>query len=378
MSTWSVWYELPRQPGEKRKQKVQSGFPTRKDAFAWFTKKAEELRQGIAPANDRQTVDQYLRQWLEAVADSVTASSLSAYRNHVESHIIPALGNIRLTELRANHIERGKAVWASQPDNRRKEGAATLSSRTVHHVFSTLRTALYRAKRQRLIALNPCELVDPPRVERKEMRALAAADAAQLLRACDGTLVGAAIATSLGTGLRRGELLALRWGDVNLKAGLVTVQRAIERVERRCRFKEPKTQRSRRTIPMPLFVVERLRGHRIAQAQWFLHNGLGRSTPETLVFERAGEPWAPNTFGTTFTRALRDAGVPHMRFHDLRHSFATMMLEAGVDLKTISNALGHSNISTTANLYAHVTPTMLQSAADRLDAAIAPEIRKSS
>jgi integrase len=377
MLTWSVCYELPREPGEPRKRKVQSGFRTRSNAVAWFTKKAEELRQGIAAADDRQTVEQYLQQWLESIADSVSGSALHAYRNHVEAHIIPAIGKIRVTELRPQHIEKAKARWATQSAGRRKK-KVFLSSRTVHHVFSTLRTALYRAKRQRLIAVNPCELVDPPRVEQREMRALDAENAAKLLAACDRSVIGAAIATSVGTGLRRGELLALRWGDVDLERGLLTVQRAIERVDRCSRFKDPKTKRSRRTISLPRFVVDRLRRHRAERAQWLWAKGLGRLSADTLVFERAGEPWVPNTFGTAFMRVLRSAGIPHLRLHDLRHTFASMALAAGVDLKTVSNALGHSTISTTADIYAHVSDSLMRHAADQIDRAITKEMRKSS
>lgn len=241
MATWSVCYDEPHQPGEPRKRVVKSGFRTRKEASDWFTKRAEEIRQGISTADDRQTIEQYLKQWLEATADSVSASALHAYRNHVEAHIIPALGTVRLTELRPKHIEKAKARWASEPAGRRKK-KVPLSSRTVHHVFSTLRTALKRALRQRAIAWNPCDGVEPPRVERKEMHALDAVAAAALVKACEQGSVGAAIVTSLGTGLRRGELLALRWGDVDLKADTLTVQRAIERADRQSRFKEPKTK----------------------------------------------------------------------------------------------------------------------------------------
>jgi len=369
-STWSVWYELPRRPGEPRRQKVQSGFETRKDAVAWFTKKAEELRQGIAPADDRQTLEQYLTQWLTSIEGTVSSSARHAYRNHVEAHIIPAIGKVRLTELRAAQIEVALSTWQTKAAGRRKK-KVQLSSRTVGHVFATLRTALKRAVRQRSIAWNPCDGVDPPRVERKEMRALDTVAAAALIRACERGTIGAAIVTSLGTGLRRGELLALRWSDVDLKAGLLTVQRAIERSDRQSRFKDPKTKRSRRTISLPRFVVERLRRHRLEQAQWFWANSLGRTNGETLVFERAGEPWVPNTFGTAFAHTLTDAGVPHVRLHDLRHTFASMALDAGVDLKTVSNALGHSTISTTADIYAHVTDSLMRDAADRIDRAIA-------
>jgi integrase len=160
-STWTVWYELPRRPGEPRKQKIKGGFTSRKDAVAWFTKKAEELRQGIASTDDRQTIEQYLTQWLVSIEGAISASALHAYRNHVEEHIIPAIGRVRLTELRALHIEEAVRTWQTKAAGRRKI-KVQLSSRTVGHVFATLRTALKRAVRQRSIAWNPCDGVDAP------------------------------------------------------------------------------------------------------------------------------------------------------------------------------------------------------------------------
>jgi integrase len=375
-STWSVQYDLPREPGSPRERKIKAGFRTRKEADAWFTKKAEELRQGIAPPDERMTVEQYLRQWLESISASVSASAFHAYSNHVEKHIIPALGKVRLTELRAQHIERAKVQWKSSDLKRRKEKVGKLSARTTHHIFCTLRAALNRAKRQRMIATNPCDLLDPPKVERKEMKYLGAEGGAALLHALEDSAIGAAITLSLGAGLRRGELLALRWGDIDLDAQRLTVQRSLEREGRITRFKEPKTQRSRRTISLPGFVVDRLRRHRVEQAQGFPANVAILQTPETLVFERNGKAWVPNTFTTAFMRALDDAGIPRLRLHDLRHSFASMAIEAGVDLKTISSALGHSAISTTADIYAHVTDSLMADAANRIDGAITSALRK--
>ncbi len=375
-STWVVAYDLPREPGEPRRQAFKSGFRTRRDAEAWFTQKAEELRQGIAPPDERMTVEQYLKQWLESISDSVSASALHAYRNHVELHIIPALGKVRLTELRAQHIERAKAQWRSSDLKRRKGKVGKLSARTTHHIFCTLRDALNRAKRQRMIAINPCDLVDPPKVERKEMKHLNAQDSVALLRALGDSDIGAAITVSLGAGVRRGELLALRWGDIDLDAGVLSVQNALERDGGITRLKPPKTESSRRTIILPRFVVDRLRRHRIEQTQRFPANVAILQTPETLVFERNGKSWVPNTFTTAFMRALREAGVKRVRLHDLRHSYASLLLESGVDLKTVSMALGHSSVATTANIYAHVTHSLKRDAADRLDNAITTAMQK--
>ena len=373
-STWTVWYDEPATGNGARQQRSKSGFRTRKEAEAWFNRKADELRRGIVAIDEKTTLREYLESWLAAIESSVTASSTRSYRMHIDLHIVPLIGGVKLRDLRPQHIEDAKVTWLTQKRKDGREG--TLSARTAHHIYETLNTALNKAKRQRLIQSNPCEFVDSPRFERREMRSLDAAAGAALMKVFESTDIGAAIVTDLGTGLRRGELLALRWGDIDLDQRLLTVRRSIERVGKSTGFKEPKTRRSRRTIALPAFVVDRLRRHRIEQKERFLALGLGHLTDETLVFERAGEPWVPNTFGATFSEILRESGLPHVRLHDLRHSYASMALEAGVDLKTVSNALGHSTISTTADIYAHVTPSLMRSAADRLDAVVGDAIRK--
>jgi len=382
-STWSVWYDEPRADGEPRQRKIKSGFETRRDAETWFKRKADELRQGVAPSDERQTVGAYLTEWLDALAgpgSKVRPAALHAYRNHVLRHIIPAIGSVRLSELNVGHVERAKLRWASTGHGRsKKAGDNRISPRTVRHIYGTLNAALNRAKRQRLIAVNPCELTDAPSVERKEMRALDVLGATALLRAFEGSPIDAAIVTAIGTGLRRGELLALQWRDVDLDAGTLTVNRAIEHVDGRTRFKEPKTKRSRRTISLPTFVVERLRRHRTEQKERFMADGCPdlAKAPDLLVFDRAGgEAWIPDSFGTVFWKILKDAGLPHVRLHDLRHSFASMALEAGVDLKTVSTALGHTTISTTADLYAHVTRSLMDEAAARIDGTLGNAIRR--
>ncbi|HZY97928.1 MAG TPA: site-specific integrase [Candidatus Cybelea sp.] len=221
------------------------------------------------------------------------------------------------------------------------------------------------------------------------MRSLDSAGAAAYIQAFSSdSEMGAAVVLAIGSGLRRGELLALRWADVDLEAATLRVNRALECVaivdpddpENRTpelRFKEPKTSGSRRSIPLPRFAVERLRQHRREQKDRFDALGTWR-TNDSLVFDRGGEPWNPNTFGTEFAKRARKMKLPPVRLHDLRHSYASLMLESGVDLKTVSQALGHSTIRITADTYAHVTPAMQQSAAERLDRIVrtAPKTRR--
>jgi integrase len=303
-----------------------------------------------------------------------------AYRGHVELHIIPALdprgvltaqelragaaskkGSRRVRDLKAHHVERALATWRSSGRNDHEEGR--LSPRSVAHVFRTLRTICRWGLRFR----------------RREMRALDAKGIVNLLLAARGTELETPIAVAVGTGLRRGELLGLRWSDIDLNIGRLTVRRSIEVVREEStdadghharyvrREKPPKTATSRRTISLAPSVEAVLRRQRAEQHERRIHCGLGRDQ-DCFVFDRLdGSPWEPPTFSSEFAKLVRHAKLPHVRFHDLRHTFASTSLQAGVDLKTISASLGHSTVSVTADLYAHVHETLRVEHAARIE-----------
>jgi integrase len=373
VTTWTVTYDEPVAEDEPRRQRRKSGFATRKDAEKWFDKKKAQLERGFTGIDEKATVESYLKHWFANT--SVGAGTLRMYESYARCFVYPALGKVRLCDLKPAHLEEAKRAWARR---RRKgaEKAPIVSSKSVRHAWAVLAVALNRAKKQQIIPFNPCEYVDAPRVERREMKALGAEAAGRYIQAfSNDAAIGAAIVLAIGSGLRRGELLALRWSDVDLDAATLRVNRSVERItvvdghDKRTpelRFKEPKTAGSRRSIPLPKFAIDRLRQHRREQKDRFETLGIWR-TNDSLVFDNAGEPWNPNTFGTEFARRARRMELPPVRLHDLRHSYASLMLESGVDLKTVSTALGHSSIRITADTYAHVTPAMQQSAAERLE-----------
>jgi integrase len=375
-ATWTVTYDELTTPNEPRRQRRKGGFATRKQAETWFNKKREQLERGFTGIDDKTTLKDYLAHWLSSV--EVGAGAHHQYEAYVRRFIVPTIGQIRLCDLKPTHLEVAKRTWAA---TRKKNGGGMIASRTVRHIWTTLSVALNRAKKLRVILFNPCEYVDAPRFERREMKSLDARTAEKYLRAFyDDPQIGAAVVLAIGSGLRRGELLALRWCDVNLDEGTIRVARSLERLRLpdpadsakkkiEVRFKEPKTQGSRRAISLPAFAVERLRQHRREQQARFEQLGIWR-TNDSLVFEREGEAWCPNTFGLWFSRRVESYKLRRVRLHDLRHSYASLMLESGVDLKTVSTALGHSTIRITADTYAHVTPAMQQSAAERLDRVI--------
>jgi integrase len=374
-ATWTVKYPaFDAGPGDYRSVR-ERGFATRDDATAWWLEQKKNGGRHVAKAEVVKeapiTVGEFLERWLKTIRNSIGSGALHQYESHAREHLIPSLGHLLLLDLERGPqvVEEAMAAW------KRKDGReGDLSPLFVKKVWSTLRTACNKAKKLRLITSNPCDFIDPPKVERKEMNALSPAQVGDYLAAFDGTDIGAAIAIALGSGCRRGELLGLRWRDVDLERGTLRVERSVERVAIRTakrvryetRFKEPKSRRSRRTIPLPPFAVERLRKHRVDQAQRLLTAGI-RPDGDTIVFDRDGLPWNPGPFGMLFTTIRDAAGLPKVRLHDLRHSYASLLLQSGADLKTVSTALGHSSVAITADTYVHISPVMLQSAADRLN-----------
>jgi integrase len=220
-----------------------------------------------------------------------------------------------------------------------------------------------------LIAVNPAEDVERPQVERREMQTLDNDQGAQLLAAAATTRLYVPIVLAVATGLRRGELLALRWQDIDLKMGVVQVVRSLEQTNEGLRFKAPKTNRSRRPVVLPASVIDVLRDHKTRQAEERLLLGQGKGE---LVFTRVdGRPIAPDTFTSWVARVAKRAGVAHiMPVHGLRHTHITKLLRANVHPKVASERAGHSSVGFTLDRYSHVIPSLQEDAALRIDAAL--------
>jgi integrase len=234
-----------------------------------------------------------------------------------------------------------------------------------------LRVALGYAERLGLVSRNAAKLAKPPRIARPEVQPFTAEEARRLLEAACGHRLEALFVTALGTGLREAELLGLRWQDVDLERGLLTVRVQLQRINGKLTLTEPKTERSRRTLQLPAMVREALRQHRVRQLEERLAAG-PLWEDSGLVFTTAhGAPLdARNVIRLYQERILPAAGLPRRPFHVLRHSAATFLLASGCDLRTVQQVLGHAQVSLTANLYAHVMPALLRDAADKLDAVL--------
>jgi len=268
--------------------------------------------------------------------------------------------------LRPHHIQ-GYISKALSEGRRLKTGG--LSHRTVHYHYQILSKALNDAIKMGLIAVNPCKGVSPPKTSHTDIPAIGPDDLSKLLNAIRESSYYLYYHTLLLTGLRRSELLALKWQDVDLELACIYVAHSLHRLDDGIIIiKEPKTSHSRRPVDLPLSLVTLLRQHRVDQEVRTLM--LGRSlTEDDFVFSHAdGSPLNPNTVTHTFAKVAARAGLPHIRLHDLRHIHATMLLKAGVHPRVVQERLGHSSIATTLDIYSHTVPGLQKAAAERLDA----------
>ena len=258
----------------------------------------------------------------------------------------------------------------------RKDGKGGLSAQTVLHFHRLIHRALGQAVRWQLLARNPAEAVEPPRPQRTEMRVLEDAQIALLLKSLEGSRLHAPVLLAVSTGLRRGELLGLRWSDVDLERACLTVRCSIEQTKNGIRFKTPKTERSRRAVALPSFTVDMLRAHKREQTEARLKLGPAYQNDDLILPREDGLPWPPDSFSTAFAAFIRRSRLPHVRFHDLRHSHATQLLKQGVHPKIVSERLGHSKVGITLDTYSHVLPSMQEDAARKIDAALRDALAK--
>jgi integrase len=312
--------------------------------------------------DERQTVEQFLSRWLaDKVKPSARPGTLRGYESKIRVHIIPALGMIALVKLTPQRL---------QSFFNAKLGAG-LSPRSVHHLRAILRAALTDAVKWGLASRNVADLVDPPRVPHDEVRPLSSAEAQALLTAVEGDRLEALYSVALALGLRQGEALGLRWEDVDLDAGSLSVKQSLQRIGGAFQFVEPKTARSRRTLPLPNVAAKALREHRTRQLTERLAAG-PMWEEHGLVFTRAnGRPLHGSNVTREFQRMLEQAGLRRLRFHDMRHACASLLIAQGVHPRVVMETLGHSQIGITMNLYSHVLPEAQRQAAAQMDAVLA-------
>jgi integrase len=311
-----------------------------------------DAARGIVVDDKNLTVSEYLDRFLEDVQrGSVRESTYSRDKYLVTNHVKPTLGRVKLKNLSAMHLQR---LYREKQD-------AGLSASTVQKAHHILHKALAQAVRWDLIARNPADAVKAPRPASGEMRPLSAEEVSMLLEAAQGDRLEALYVLAVTTGMRRGELLGLKWPDVDLEYGRLSIRRALIRAGNggRVALAETKTRGSRRTVNLTQRAVEALRSHLERQLAKIEAAG-DLYSDEGLVFTtEAGTPINPsNLRQRSFAPLLIKAGLPHIRFHDLRHTCATLLLSKGVHPKFVQELLGHASIAITLDTYSHVMPGM--------------------
>jgi integrase len=283
------------------------------------------------------TMAEYLEHWLAVdVERRLGRKTASRHRQLAQHQIIPQLGQIPLRKLTAVHIEAAEAELQHSGYVKGRKTGQGLAAQTVLHVHRTLSQALAHAVKTGVLFRNPAEQVRPPRPPRREIAILTKVEVAAVLRAAEGTWIYLPVLVGVTTGMRRGEILGLRWSDIDLGKGKLTVNQSLERVQGKSVFKSPKTPGSRRTITLPALTVEALKAHRTTQAAERLAMGLGK--PE-LIFGQAG-PQDPDSLTKAFDRLVEDAGVRRITFHGLRHTHISHQLMDGVHVKVVSERAG--------------------------------------
>lgn len=370
--SWAIVLDLGPDPVTgRRRQKWHTVQGTKRDAQRRLTELLKELQDGAYVEPSSETLGAYLARWLRDYAKpSLRQTTYESYESVARIHIVPAIGHLRLDRLKPTHLQQ---LYASRLAGGRADGReGGLSPRTVRYMHAIIREALKHAVKWGLLARNVADAVDPPRMARQELQAWSPADAQRFLAATQDDRLYPLYLMAITTGMRRGELLGLRWQDVDLDAGTLTIRHTLVHTNAGLVSQEPKTDRSRRSMPIPQAAVEALRRHRITQGQerWFAGDAYRQTD---LVFTNpAGGPIEPRNLSRQFAARIRRAGVPRIRLHDLRHTHATGLLARGVHPKIVAERLGHSQIRVTMDTYSHVLPTMQREAADQAEAAFVP------
>jgi integrase len=365
--SWTIIVDAGRDPATgKRKQRWCTIRGAKRDAERTLREMLTALEKGTYVQPNRLTLGEWLIQWQEGyVAMNTTPRTQESYRSIIHRHLIPALGTVQLHQLRPQHLLDYYAKSLAMGRVDRKGG---LSARSVLYHHRILSEALGHAVKMDLLSRNVAKLVTPPRPARAKLAVLAADDVTRLLEAMSDSPYYVFYSTLLYTGLRRGELLALKWRNVDLDLACLRVEETGYKLGKgEYVIKEAKTPHSRRSVALSPSLALLLRRHRSDQEELLASLG-ARLSEEAFVFARPdGKPLDPSHVTRTFAKLVRQAGLPHIRLHDLRHTHATLMLAAGIHPKIVSERLGHASIGITLDTYSHVLPGLQEAAAERFD-----------
>ncbi|MGF6433584.1 tyrosine-type recombinase/integrase [Bradyrhizobium elkanii] len=364
---WAIILEQRDPSTGKRKRKWHSFKGTKRQAEVECARLVTAITGGTYQEPNKVTFGDFLSRWTDHIKSQVSPKSHERYAGIVNQNIKPLLGAVLITKLKPNQISEAytKALSGGRKDD--KEGG--LAPRTVGHMHRVLKQALGQAVRWELIPRNPADAVDPPKVDWKPMQTYDLPQTAELIEAVRGTPIFIPALMAVLCGLRRGEICALRWRNVDLNAGQISVVESLEQTKAGLRFKSPKSGKGR-TVALSETVVAELRAYRAQRAQEFLKLGIGLPDDALVIAHADGSIVQPIYVSQQWARLIAKTSLARLRFHDLRHAHATHLLANGVHPKVASERLGHSKVGITLDLYSHVIPGMQEDAAATVDAAL--------
>lgn len=369
-----TWYFVvdARTANGRRQQVRRRGFRTKKEASAAMALIVADESRGAFVRPTKETVRTFLvDDWLPTQERTLKPGTAHDYWKLITHYVVPHIGGLKLAEVDGDTIN---ALYTLLMTDGRTGGSGRmggLSAKTVRNVHGVLHKAFKDAVRLRRVPINPCDAADQPRKNQPEMKVWTPKQIQRFMAfVADDRHLGV-WHLLMTTGMRRGEVLGLRWSEVDLEAGSVTIRRTTTEVDGAAITGTPKTRDSSRTLAIDAGTVKELKGWKSVQAAERLLMGAGwRDTLGMVVTQPDGAPTRPATFSRRFKALADKAGLPVIRLHDTRHSYATAAIKACVNVKVVQQRMGHSNIRTTLDLYAHVLPGDDQIAADVASAAI--------
>ena len=349
---------------EERRRETKSGFATQKECQAVMNKLLVAVDEHNYTAPTKASVKDYLKkEWLPAVKATIRPSTYNSYVQHVECHIVPHIGTVKLQKLSGSQVN---ALYAKLAETGKKDANTGLSPMTIHHVHACLHKACKDAVRWGHISRNPLDAADPPRKKgdgTREMRTWTKEQLKAFLEAVADDRLSALWYTIAFTGMRRGEALGLRWRDVDLENSRLSVRRALIPINREVVVSEPKTAKGRRVVALDPSTIEVLKAQAARQLneqdEWdeaWIDSGL-------VFTAENGGPLDPESISRYWRQAVKKSMLPPIRLHDLRHTHATLALQAGIHPKVVSERLGHATVSITLDTYSHAIPAMQEEAA---------------
>ena len=363
-ASWYMKFDLPTQADGKRRTKTLRAGRTKREAEEALSKALAEIDQGTYLKPARQTVSQYLEQWLSDCArTTVGGRTFHRYSELIRLDVLPTLGQLQLQSLRGSHLQ---SLYNKLLESGRADGKGGLSPQTVISVHRVLHKSLEQAKRWHLISSNPVDDVDPPRAVHHEMKTWDGDQVVTALESAEGRWIYMPLLLALGTGMRAGELLGLKWDDINLSVGVLICRRAAAVADNRAstpiEFKTPKSGLSRQ-ISLPAVLVDALKQHYKNQCQERETLGLALTNDDLVISYPDGKPMRSDGLLKRFQTFLISAGLPAITWHQLRHTHCSLLLMDGTSMKVVSERLGHSRTTVTMNTYAHIYKPMHDSAA---------------